>query len=92
MLSQHATQVGDGPVNAIDPGFEIPSQYRWNLGISHTLPGDVLMTVDAIISHVKDEVLWKDIRLVQTASRRTAGRATARRPMGAAVRRSRTSC
>jgi outer membrane receptor for ferrienterochelin and colicin len=62
----HETLRGDGPVNAIDPDFDVPSQYRWNLGISHTLPGDVLMTVDAIISHVKDEVLWKDIRLVQT--------------------------
>ena len=23
---------------AIDPEFEIPSQYRWNLGVKHTLP------------------------------------------------------
>ncbi|HEY5560078.1 MAG TPA: carboxypeptidase regulatory-like domain-containing protein [Steroidobacteraceae bacterium] len=64
----HETLRGDGPVNAVDPDFEIPSQYRWNLGIKHTLPWDVEMTADVIVSRVKDEVLWQDIRLVQTGT------------------------
>jgi len=68
VLDFHTTQRGDGPVNSIDPNFEIPSQYRWNLGIQHTLPWDIELTADVIISRVKDEVLWKDIRLVQTGT------------------------
>ncbi len=64
----HATLRGDGPVNAVDPNFDIPSQYRWNLGIKHTLPWDIEMTADVIVSSVKDEVLWQDIRLVQTGT------------------------
>ena len=64
----HETLRGDGAVNAVDPDFEVPSQYRWNLGIKHTLPWDIEMTADAIISRVKDEVLWQDLRLVQTGT------------------------
>ena len=64
----HEALRGDGPVNAVDPGFDIPSQYRWNLGIKHTLAWDVEMTADVIVSNVKDEVLWQDIRLVQTGT------------------------
>jgi len=68
VLDAHSAQVGDGPVSAIAPGFEVPSQYRWNLGIQHTLPWDIEMTADVIYSRVKDEVLWQDIRLVQTGT------------------------
>jgi hypothetical protein len=65
VLDFNATLRGDGPVNAIDPNFEIPSQYRWNLGVKHTLPWDIEMTADLIYSRVNDEVLWQDIRLQQ---------------------------
>jgi len=65
VLTFHANQPVDGPVNAIDPNFEIPSQYRWNLGVKQTLPWDFELTADVILSRVKDEVLWKDLRLTQ---------------------------
>ncbi len=65
VLDFNASLRGDGPVNAVDPNFEVPSQYRWNLGIKHTLPWDIELTADLIYSRVKDEVLWKDIRLQQ---------------------------
>lgn len=68
VLDFHATRVGDGPVNALDPQFQIPSSYRWNLGVNHTLPWDIEMSADLILSRVKDEVLWQDIHLVQTGT------------------------
>ncbi|MGE0029763.1 MAG: TonB-dependent receptor [Steroidobacteraceae bacterium] len=68
VLDYHTCLRGDGPVNAVDPDFEVPSQYRWNLGVKHTLPWDIEMTADVIVSSVKDEVLWQDIRLVQTGT------------------------
>ena len=68
VLVENARRRGDGPVNAVDPNFEIPSQYRWNLGITHTLPWDIEMTADVIYSRVKDEVLWQDIRLTQAGT------------------------
>jgi hypothetical protein len=63
-----ATQRNDGAVNAIDPDFEVPSQYRWNLGVTHILPWDIELTADLIYSRVKDEVLWQDIRLEQVGT------------------------
>jgi hypothetical protein len=63
VLTNHTLLRGDGEVNAVDPDFEIPSQYRWNLGMKQTLPWDIQWTADIILSRVKDEVLWKDLRL-----------------------------
>lgn len=68
VLDFHSSQRNDGPVNAVDPNFEIPSQYRWNLGVKRTLPWDIEMTADVILSRVKDEVLWRDIRLTQVGT------------------------
>jgi outer membrane receptor for ferrienterochelin and colicin len=63
VLDNNATLRDDGQVNAIDPGFAIPSQYRWNLGFTHSLPWDIEMSADLIHSRVRDEVLWRDLRL-----------------------------
>ena len=68
VLDTHETLRGDGPVNAIFPNFEIPSQWRYNLGIEHYFANDWRMTVDVIHSRVQDEVVWQDIRLVQTGT------------------------
>ncbi len=68
VLDFNGTLSGDGPVNALDPNFDIPSQYRWNLGLKHTLPWDIEMTADFIYSRVKEEVLWQDIRLSQVGT------------------------
>ena len=68
LLDLNATLRNDGAVNAIDPDFEVPSQYRWNLGITHALPWDIELTADLIYSRVNDEVLWQDIRLQQVGT------------------------
>jgi hypothetical protein len=68
VLDATAAKRGDGPVNAIDPDFEVPSQYRWNLGFTHALPWDIEMTADLIYSRVADEVLWRDLRLEQVGA------------------------
>ncbi len=59
---------GDGPVNAIIPDFEVPSQWRFNLGLEHFFAGDWRVSTDIIYSKVKDEVDWKDFRLQQTST------------------------
>lgn len=57
-----------GPVNAVAPGFEIPSQWRYNLGLEHTFDSGWRINTDIIYSRVKDEVVWYDARLVQTGT------------------------
>lgn len=68
VLDATAAARGDGPVNAIDPAFEVPSQFRWNLGLSHALPWDVELSADLLYSRVNDEVLWRDLRLGQSGT------------------------
>jgi hypothetical protein len=68
VLDAHTLLRGDGPVNAIFPNFEVPSQWRYNLGLEHYFPGEWKMTVDLMYSDVKDEVLWQDVRLQQTGT------------------------
>src|SRR5688572_26407032 len=68
ILDYNAAQRGDGPVNSIDPDFDVPSQYRWNLGVTHALPWDFQLTGDVIYSRLKDEVLWQDIGLQQVGA------------------------
>jgi len=58
----------DGSVNAIDPGFEVPSQWKVNLGVEHFFADDWKFTADMILSRVKDEVVWRDIRLVESGT------------------------
>ena len=68
VLDLNATQRGDSSVNAIDPAFDVPSQYRWNLGVKHTLPWYIQLTADWTWSRVKDEVMWRDLRLEQVGA------------------------
>jgi hypothetical protein len=68
VLDNHTLLRGDSQVNAVDPAFEIPSQYRWNLGVKHTLPWDIEMTADVVLSRVRDEVVWRDLRLIRTGT------------------------
>jgi hypothetical protein len=67
---QLARQAGTGSVNAIDPGFKIPSSWRYQLGVEHDFDFGALgdryrFAADATYSDVKNAVLWKDLRLVQ---------------------------
>ena len=72
VLTNQTLLRGDGEVNAVDPNFKIPSQYRWNLGIKQALPWDIQWTADLIVSRVKDEVLWRDLRLIPNPASPTA--------------------
>jgi hypothetical protein len=65
VLDYHATLRGDGPVNALDPDFEVPSQWRYNLGLEHVFDSGWRLNTDIIYSRVKDEVVWYDARLTQ---------------------------
>jgi hypothetical protein len=65
VLATHETLRGDGGVNAVDPGFEVPSQWRYNLGLEHSFESGWRVNADIIYSRVREEVTWYDARLVQ---------------------------
>jgi hypothetical protein len=71
--AQQLLIAGDGPVNAIDPEFEIPSSWRWNLSGSRNfnlgpLGDDWRIGADFIYTKVRDAVLWRDLRLIATGT------------------------
>jgi hypothetical protein len=68
VLDRLALQRNDGAVNAIFPNFESPSQWRYNLGVEHWFENEWKISADLIYSRVKDEVVWQDLRLVQTGT------------------------
>jgi hypothetical protein len=65
VLDRHTTLRNDGPVNALFPSFEIPSKWRYNLGVEHWFESGWQLSADLLYSRTKDAVLWQDIRLVQ---------------------------
>jgi len=65
---QATLSAGDGQVSAIDPNFKIPSQWRYDLGVEHYFPGEWKLTADLMYSEVKQEVMFKDLRLNETGT------------------------
>lgn len=64
---------GNGTVNAIDPNFEIPSSWRYSLGVDRRLDlgflGDGYRAkAEVIYTDVKDGVFWQDLRLRQSGT------------------------
>lgn len=64
---------GNGSVNALDPGFEIPSSWRGSIGIDRRfdfgfLGEDYRITAEAILTKVNDAVVWRDLRLTRTGT------------------------
>lgn len=70
VLTRHGTLVGAGDVNALDPGFEIPSEWQAALGLTHDfdVPGfadGVRLTLDAQFAQTREAVLWQNIRFTR---------------------------
>lgn len=64
---------GNGSVNAIDPNFKIPSSWKYSFGIDRFqnlgwLGDDWLFRTELVYSDVKNAVVWRDLRLVQTGT------------------------
>lgn len=84
--------VGEGPVNALDPDFKLPSSWKFSLAVDQTLdiPGlgdDWLFTAEAIYTRVKDANFYRDLRITQIGTA-PDGRPIYGRSTGADDRRS----
>ncbi|HYC02368.1 MAG TPA: TonB-dependent receptor [Azospirillaceae bacterium] len=71
---QALLRAGDGNVNAIDPNFDLPSSWKYSIGVDQvldlgTLGDDYVLTADILYTQVKDSIDWRelDIRQVRTA-------------------------
>ncbi|TMO72220.1 TonB-dependent receptor [Pseudoalteromonas sp. S3785] len=54
---------GDGDVNAVDPDFEIPSEWKYSIGATYTTENEYVISLDYLYSKKKDAALMRDIAL-----------------------------
>ncbi|QJR81568.1 TonB-dependent receptor plug domain-containing protein [Alteromonas pelagimontana] len=76
---QDALTAGDGETNAVDPDFEMPSDWRTSLGFDYTFDipslGDgFLWTSEFIYVDKQDDLAWRDLNRVDTGERTSDGR------------------
>ena len=69
VAAANSANANTGAVAAVDPNFDLPSNHRWNLGISHVMASDITFLdnwefqFDFIYTDHKDAVDWVDLRL-----------------------------
>ncbi|BED91082.1 Oar protein [Pseudoalteromonas sp. MM1] len=65
---------GDGLVNAVDPDFEIPSEWKYSIGATYTTENEYVISLDYLYSKKKDAALMRDIALQDTGTTTFDGR------------------
>jgi hypothetical protein len=58
-----ATTLPTAEVDLTDPNFKAPSIFRWNLGVDHKLPFDLVATVEGIFSINQNDVVYQNINM-----------------------------
>jgi hypothetical protein len=65
---------GDSTVNAVDPDFEIPSEWKYSLGATFTTENEYVISVDYLYSKKKNAAIMQDIALQDTGETTFDGR------------------
>jgi hypothetical protein len=65
---------GDGNVNATDPNFEIPSEWKYAVGATYITPQEYIISADLIYTKRKDSAKVIDALLVETGNTLPDGR------------------
>ncbi|MDQ2793659.1 MAG: carboxypeptidase regulatory-like domain-containing protein [Bacteroidota bacterium] len=66
---------GASEIDVTSKNFKFPQQFRSNLAIDRKLPGDIVLTAEAIYSQVINDILYQDINLKPTTAKAPDGRA-----------------
>ncbi|WP_462152734.1 TonB-dependent receptor [Pseudoalteromonas xiamenensis] len=66
---------GDGSTNAIDPNFEIPSEWKYALGATYTTENDYVITLDYLYTDKQDSATTIDAPLFVAGTSSVDGRA-----------------
>ncbi len=65
---------GDGAVNAIDPSFEIPSEWKYSLGGTYTFDNDIVLAVDLLHNKKRNTATILDYAIQRTGEQTFDGR------------------
>ncbi|MFT5759875.1 MAG: hypothetical protein ACI9LM_004659 [Alteromonadaceae bacterium] len=66
---------GDGAVNAIDPNFEIPSEWKYSLGATYTTADDYIFAVDLLHNRKQNSATITDVGIRKSSEVAPDGRA-----------------
>ena len=65
---------GDSNVNAVDPDFELPSEWKYSLGATYTTENEYVISLDYLYSKKKDAATLIDLGLVNSGQTTFDGR------------------
>ncbi|MFC3033864.1 carboxypeptidase regulatory-like domain-containing protein [Pseudoalteromonas fenneropenaei] len=65
---------GDGNVNAIDPNFKLPSEWKYALGATYTTENDYVFSLDFLYTDKQDSATTIDAALVESGTNAIDGR------------------
>ena len=73
VLNNHTTLRGNGPVNAIDPKFKIPSSWRYSFAVDQVFDMGALgdewqLTAEVLYTETEDAPIWRDLVLTRTGT------------------------
>lgn len=68
MIDEVAQAAGRGPVNALDPDFEIPNEWKFALGATYVTADDYVLMADFLHTRKQDAAIIRDLRAVQSGT------------------------
>ena len=65
---------GDSSVNAVDPNFDMPSEWKYSIGATYTTENEYVFSLDYLLSKRKDAAIIQDIALRDSGNTTFDGR------------------
>ncbi|KPM76255.1 MULTISPECIES: TonB-dependent receptor [unclassified Pseudoalteromonas] len=73
-VAQTTIGAGDSSVNAVDPNFEMPSEWKYSIGATYTTEDEYVFSLDYLLSKRKDAAIVQDIALRDSGNTTFDGR------------------
>lgn len=74
VVANTAVGDGDGTVNALDPEFDIPSEWKLAAGATYITPQDYIFSADLLHSRKQDSAIVRDLALQDSGANAPDGR------------------
>lgn len=73
-IQNTAIEGGDGSVNALDPNFEMPSEWKYSIGATYTTDNDIVLSADLLYNQKVDSASVVDAGLQYSGEMAPDGR------------------
>ncbi|MBR9907722.1 MAG: TonB-dependent receptor [Gammaproteobacteria bacterium] len=68
MVDEVLAASGSGPVNALDPNFKLPKEWKFALGATYVFENDYVFMADFLHTRKEDAAIIRDLRRQQTGT------------------------